>query len=242
MSHTPQCPLPTRLQQHNQSSTSLHNDLLALGRRLGLGDATANLLSEARTIHLDLPNRARVYLRAAAGDQSPLLQRIVDRGIDFEPYALGRLPMLSGTALDIGSHYGTTAIALALLQPRLIVHAFEPNPRTFLYLCWNIAANNVADRVMPRNLGLSRDGEPIELLHKPSDSISARARHMGKQGIGGLSSTTTSRRRDRLDVHLVPTARLHTFLHACGIARAAFLKLDCEGCGARASLDMRTSG
>ena len=198
---------------------SLQQALVVLARKLRIPDPEV-VISNARQIALDLGSK-KAILYASGVDRSPMLRRIMTMGIKYEPYGLESLPPLNGDILDIGSHIGTTAISLALLHPQVTVHAFEPAPLNFFFLAWNIAANGLAGRVIPRNLAFNRDATPIRLDYSPDDSTSTRARAFGKSK-GRLPGI----------VHFVPAVRLQTFLAACGIGTRGvpFVKLDCEGC------------
>jgi FkbM family methyltransferase len=54
----------------------------------------------------------------------------------------------SPVALDIGSHIGSFAIAVAAARPGAVVHAYEASPSTAVWLSRNVEANGYTDRVV----------------------------------------------------------------------------------------------
>lgn len=58
------------------------------------------------------------------------------------------------TFFDIGANKGNFSF-ISLLYPNLIVHAFEPNPNTFITLKENIKLNNLEKQITAYNLGVS---------------------------------------------------------------------------------------
>lgn len=58
---------------------------------------------------------------------------------------------------DIGANFGLHAVSVALAEPALQVHAFEPNPATFARLEAHARANRTTVRCWPLALG-DRDG------------------------------------------------------------------------------------
>jgi FkbM family methyltransferase len=57
--------------------------------------------------------------------------------------------------LDIGAHVGTWSLAFAKKCRQ--VHSFEPTPRTFHFLCGNIALNNQDETIVPYNIALAEE-------------------------------------------------------------------------------------
>lgn len=66
------------------------------------------------------------------------------------------------TFFDIGANKGNFSF-ISLFYPDLKVYSFEPNPNTFETLLENIELNNLKDRVIPFNLGLSNTLGTFEL-------------------------------------------------------------------------------
>jgi FkbM family methyltransferase len=71
------------------------------------------------------------------------------------------------TFVDIGAHVGTWTLKFASACER--VHSFEATPRTFNYLCGNIALNGLDEKVFPHHVALG-DVEGIMPLYKESDA------------------------------------------------------------------------
>ena len=68
--------------------------------------------------------------------------------------------------LDIGAHVGTWSLAFARRCRQ--VHSFEPTPRTFNFLCGNIALNNLDGKILAHNLALA-DKEGRMPIYKGSE-------------------------------------------------------------------------
>jgi FkbM family methyltransferase len=71
---------------------------------------------------------------------------------DLIRWAVGMMDP-SKVFVDVGAHVGTWSLAFAKKCAK--VHSFEPTPRTFNYLCGNIALNNLDDRIVAHNLALA---------------------------------------------------------------------------------------
>ena len=248
-SRLPASPAPLRCPPadfpHGIDAPALRFRMIALGERLGIRDP-ASVMDEAKVITMSLAGGHTATIYASAEDKSPLLRRIDssssansssfrsigrrDSGgsggtVDVESYGLASLPPLSGDALDLGGHVGTTAIALALLQPQLVVHTFEPMPMSFFFLSWNIAANGLEGRIVPRRLALtSREHVTLKLRYSADDTTSSRTVAAGRTA-GNTADEVSS----------VPGITLASFLEACAITTVSFVKLECVAAAAAAS-------
>ena len=106
-------------------------------------------------------------------------------------------------------------------------NAFEPSPLNFFYLVWNVHANGVAGRVLPRRLGLSANGGRRGFVVSTADAAGSK---MSTTATGARADEPPGEEGDRQPV-AVDTIRLGEFLNACSIYDAVpFVKLDCEGC------------
>jgi FkbM family methyltransferase len=99
-------------------------------------------------------------------DESTLRETIP--GHDYEPAVSTLLKSLlnerGAVFLDVGSLYGYFAILAHQLNPRIEIHAFEPNPAYFQTLNENIQING--SRVQAHNLALSDREETLEFQGK----------------------------------------------------------------------------
>lgn len=58
------------------------------------------------------------------------------------------------TVVDAGSHFGGLSIPLAVSNPTVTIHAFEPQPQLFYNLCANMAVNGIKN-IIPHNVACS---------------------------------------------------------------------------------------
>lgn len=113
--------------------------------------------------------------------------------------------------IDIGAHMGHYAVNLAHKAKR--VYAFECSPKSFNYLCANIALQDLHYKVDKFNVALSnREGVAKYFIRDPLDG--------GSNGIAQYSDDTTG---DTMAVE-VPTATLDSFR----LQNVGFLKIDVE--------------
>lgn len=109
--------------------------------------------------------------------------------------------------VDVGAHVGTWSLVFA--KKCVGVHSFEPTPRTFNYLCGNIALNNQDDRIVTHNVALA-DKEGRMPIYKESD------------GGGGNSLLQM---RNRTPTWMVDVKTLDSF----GLTNVGMIKIDVEG-------------
>ena len=109
--------------------------------------------------------------------------------------------------LDIGAHVGTWSLAFAKKCQK--VHSFEPTPKTFNYLCGNIALNNMDDKIFAHNLALA-DKEGRMPIYKGSED-------------GGGNSLLPM--LDRKPTWMVDVATLDSLM----LTDVGLIKIDVEG-------------
>ncbi len=128
-------------------------------------------------------------------------------------YRLGALagPELAAgeVIVDVGAHLGASALALSKRFPAARLLCAEPNPVAFSYLKWNVSSNRL----------------PAELLNVAVGASAGRVTLYGSDDASCEASTTFERPGRRLEVEMVPFARL--VAEAPGPVRV--VKLDCEG-------------
>lgn len=91
-------------------------------------------------------NTAHMHYRLDTSDWNTLWS-----AMNEDEYHLRELPLLTGTAVDIGAHLGSVGIGLALDNPDLRVICVEPVPENAELLRVNAQDNGVADRVIVLN-------------------------------------------------------------------------------------------
>lgn len=109
--------------------------------------------------------------------------------------------------LDIGAHVGTWSLAFAKKCAK--VHSFEPTPRTFNFLCGNIALNNLDDRIVAHNLALADKAGRLPI-------------HIGSPDGGGNSLLQMVDRKPSWMVEVKT-------LDSLGLTNIGMIKIDVEG-------------
>lgn len=116
-----------------------------------------------------------VWLEAPAGEARVAPLEALNFGA-YEPEETAVMNRLADGArciLDVGANIGYHALRLALREPLATVHAFEPLPQAHEFLCRNIAANGLADRVRAHGVGLSRASGSFEFFIAPENGTNA---------------------------------------------------------------------
>ena len=114
--------------------------------------------------------------------------------------------------IDIGAHCGIYTVALAKKVDR--VHSFECSPKTFNYLCANIALRGLDYKVTKYNVALgSSDGSTPYYIRDPRDG-----------GGNGICKFAYDEEK-RTNSIQVPVRTLDSF----GLKNIGFIKLDVEG-------------
>jgi FkbM family methyltransferase len=156
---------------------------------------------------------------------------------DEDEYDLKDLPPLTGWLIDVGSHIGSVAIALAVDNPDLRVVAVEAIPENADLVRQNAAQNGVADRVFVETAGAAAPGErTVSITYDyqwvgqeggqfpvvPANYVN-QCRFIGNifEYPDGQQQATTKR---------VPALSLSTIMRRYSIDRVTLLKIDCEGC------------
>lgn len=85
---------------------------------------------------------------------------------------MDRLVHDRATVIDIGANIGWYTINIAKMKPNATVHAFEPIPKTFVYLEKNIALNDVANASL-YNFGFSNKSDVLTFYYYPECSVNA---------------------------------------------------------------------
>lgn len=116
-----------------------------------------------------------VWMEAPAGEARVAPLEALNFGA-YEPEEAAVMNALAAGAhciLDVGANIGYHALRLALREPLATVHAFEPLPQAHEFLCRNIAANGLADRVRAHGFGLSRQSGSFEFFIAPENGTNA---------------------------------------------------------------------
>lgn len=114
--------------------------------------------------------------------------------------------------LDIGAHHGIYTVDMAKKADH--VHAFECSPKSFNYLCANLALRDLHTKVTPYRVALgATSGETSYYVRDPGDG-----------GGNGIVQFDYDRQRDTPAI-TVPMKTLDSF----GLTNIGFIKLDVEG-------------
>jgi len=141
-----------------------------------------------------------------------------------DEYGLADLPDdLTGTAVDIGAHIGSVALALLIDHPRLKVIAVEPLAENVDVLRANADRLGVSERLTIRNAGISATDTARVDWNWRSTVNSGYWRT--NRYIGNVLVNDPFYEHDTA---VVPGVSLSTILPKRG--RVPFLKIDCEGC------------
>lgn len=129
------------------------------------------------------------------------------------------------TFVDIGANVGTYSLYVAKKAgPGARVIAFEPHPRTFAKLAYNLDANGVGN-VAAQNLAIAAEAGTMELYSDGGGNIGHAS--LLREGAGAVRNTQA-----------VPVAPLASVLALQGVERVDLLKIDVEGFEDRALLPL----
>jgi FkbM family methyltransferase len=143
-----------------------------------------------------------------------------------DEYGLADLPPLAGTAIDVGAHIGSVAIALAIEHPDLRVIAVEAVPENCAVLRTNIERNGLADRVSVVQAAASAPGRKrVQMLW---NYRTAGNEPQGYVDDSRFIANIYNAKDSDADKHTVTAVSLDTLMD--GLDRLALLKVDCEGC------------
>lgn len=135
----------------------------------------------------------------------PYEQPIID-------WACNSLVPAGKDVIDIGAHCGIYTVALAKKVNR--VYSFECSPKTFNYLCANIALRGLDYRVTKYNVALgSSEGTTSYYIRDPNDG-----------GGNGICRFDYDEKRQTESIE-VPVRTLDSF----GLKNIGFIKIDVEG-------------
>ena len=202
----------------------------------------------ALTVSNDIPQLRRKAIRKHFARRCAGPFDVTAGGIAFRAYpaenrddrmlvGLGELPEPAEHALiapflkpgmvfvDIGANVGTYALHVATRAgPDTRVLAFEPHPRTFAKLAYNLDANGVKN-VVAKNLAIAAEVGTMDLYSDGGGNIGHAS--LLREGAGAVRSTQA-----------VPVAPLATILAEEGVDGVDLLKIDVEGFEDRALLPL----
>lgn len=171
---------------------------------------------KARSIETDEP----VYQRLKGGPDYYFLgdSRVgrdnVRIGVHEQPvinWAMDNFVKDDKVCIDIGAHVGVWALQMARKAKH--VHAFECSPKTFNYLCANIALQDLNYSINKYNVALSnKEGVSEYYMRDKLDG-------------GGNGLVKFNQDGDNMDRVEVPTITLDSF----GFKNIGFIKIDVEG-------------
>ncbi len=178
-----------------------------------------------------------------AGTKFSMLHRIgtndgaiVEAILSEDEYHLESLRPLTGWALDVGSHVGSVAIALAIDNPDLRIVAVEALPENVWSILNNIELAGVSDRVFVEGRAASDSRKAIDITYnykwvgvgRTGEMVDERYLSQCRY-VGNIFQTDGDHEQES-DVVSVPGISLDTILRKYKIDRVTLLKIDCEGC------------
>ncbi len=202
----------------------------------------------ALTVAPDIPQPRRKAIRKHFGRRLAGPYDVEVDGVAFRAYPAenrddrmlvgrGELPEAAEHALvapliapgmvfvDVGANVGTYSLFVARRAgPAARVVAFEPHPRTFAKLAFNLAANG-AGAVVAKNLAIAAEAGTMPLYSDGGGNIGHAS--LLKEGTGAVRGVET--------VEVTPLASV---LPGLGIQRIDLLKIDVEGFEDRALLPL----
>jgi len=114
------------------------------------------------------------------------------------------------SVLDIGAFIGDSSIYF-ILKGAKKVYAIEPHPNAYKEMIENIKLNNMEDKIIPINMGISYDNNYIMIYTKDMTLVAGSFFNSNNTGIK------------------VPAGKLSDIIEKYNID-AQVLKMDCEGC------------
>lgn len=166
-------------------------------------------------------NTAKMHYRLDTNDWNT-----INASMTADEYHLGKLPLLTGLAVDIGAYVGSVGIALALDNPELRVICIEPVPENFELIAANVHENNLQERVMV-----------IETAAAASDvkETTVRWRYRGTEladhhAFVGNCSLAEGTGATNVDFEQGQVGCISLSKIVQRFDTIDFLKIDCEGC------------
>lgn len=170
-----------------------------------------------------MSKRIRIYGHAvgiAGNRDDSYYAELLDGGTFIEPPLVAMRPHIDADAvcLDVGANIGIYTLAMSMLAPRGVVHAFEPAPQAFKHLTRNLAENSVSN-VKAHNVAVGEEAGPVE-FRENAEFLAGSFRIEPDSLLG---------RTLRDEIITVPCTTLDDFVSERGIGRVDFVKIDVEG-------------
>mmetsp|Transcript_22866 Transcript_22866/g.37638 ORF Transcript_22866/g.37638 Transcript_22866/m.37638 type:complete len:305 (+) Transcript_22866:129-1043(+) len=168
----------------------------------------------------ELPAKAKTIETKFLGIPLKICDDEVSSGIDHivnefqeDVYGLEPLTITAGEVIiDIGGNVGAFSLLAAKKFPQARIYAFEPVPRNYAFLRWNLQQNGITN-VVAINRGVTRDGRSFKIKYSAYNP-----------GGSGLFAEEADELVD------IKTTTFRDILEEFNIDKIAFLKIDCEGC------------
>jgi FkbM family methyltransferase len=177
--------------------------------------------------HFTTPNGNRVQILTRPDTNDEAMAYAI---LGTDEYRLqGR--SFSGWALDIGSHIGTVALALAVDNPDLRVIAVEPVPENATLIALSIAANGLEERVFIEAAAAGKMGDSTTPCMYDFTSATGPGSEPGSMHdtrfVGNVFRGSSNPTGTLIDAPVVSIASLSEKYE---VASFRFCKIDCEGC------------
>jgi FkbM family methyltransferase len=164
-----------------------------------------------------------IYIRPDTNDEAMVMALLAG-----DEYRL-KDKYLDGWALDIGSHVGTIALAMATDNPSLKVIAIEPVPDNAELIRQSIAANNLGERVFCEEAAAGALGTATtSCLYAFTAADGSDPSYLHDTRVGGhVFRGDSNPVGTMIDA---PVVTLQGLAAKYGVGQFRFAKIDCEGC------------
>lgn len=161
----------------------------------------------------------QVRLRGFSQSLKNIMHESMARNYDLEWVAEKLRGRSNMVILDIGAHLGLSSVVLAKMFPSATIYSFEPSPRTYEFLLWNLRANQVTN-VRAHNAAFTADGRNVTMFLNP--------KHSAQNNVyGAYNHKGVPTQMNQFDL---PSATLADVQQAYNFSAIDLLKIDCEGC------------
>jgi FkbM family methyltransferase len=116
---------------------------------------------------------------------SLVYRNIYDLAIIFEIFVTTVYPLEfvqnSTIMADVGGHAGYTAIWSSIINPKLVIHSYEPEPENQKLFEQNISLNSAEERIILHKFGLGSKDETITFYKYENNADNSTILHVGRE-------------------------------------------------------------
>jgi len=160
-------------QMHDQ----LHSTLFAYAEQLGYTDIARIEISAGEVIMTSRRDGIRIAVDPEDHRTAPI--EILNFG-EYEPEETHVIRQIAGkmdTMLDIGANIGWYSLMASKINPKSIIHSFEPIPTTYSRLMQNFALNSI-ESLQCHNYGFSNEPGSFPFYFYPEGSGNASMKNL----------------------------------------------------------------